>query len=178
MYGTVCKNVELYQVKIKSDAVDEFEIDVQVINAEKPVFTHLPNPQIADQKSKNSRIRRLAFSEEITTQDRLPVHVILGAADVQRIKTTEPAVLGPNPDTDPGAEFTMLGWVLAGKTLLHNLETKKEFFACSSRDEFNQMCSQEVLGLTDSDDNQEPFHENFQAKLHRLKDGTYSTRLP
>ena len=103
MYGAVCKNVELYQVKIKSDAVDDFEIDVQVINAEKPVLTHLPNPQIADQKSKNPHIRRIAFSEEITTQDRFPVHVILGAADVQRVKTTELAVLGQNPDTDPGA---------------------------------------------------------------------------
>ena len=84
-----------------------------MINAEKPVLTHLPNPQIADQKSKKPRIKRLAFSEETATQDRLPVHIIFGAADVQRIKTTEPAVLGPNPDTDPGAEFTMLGWVLA-----------------------------------------------------------------
>ena len=72
----------------------------------------------------------------------------------------------------------MLGWVLTGKTLLQNLETEKEFFVCSSCDEFNQMCSQEVLGLTDSDNNWEPFHENFQAKLQRLEDGTHSNRLP
>ena len=41
------------------------------------------------------------------------MHIIFSAADVERIKTTEPPVLGPNPDPDPCVEFTMLGWVLA-----------------------------------------------------------------
>ena len=113
MYGTACKDIELYQVKVTSNAIDDFEMEVQVVNTEKPVLTHLPNPRIADQKSKNLRIKRLLFSEEITDQDRLPVHIIFDAADVQKIKTTGPPVLGPNPDTDPGAAFTMLGWVLA-----------------------------------------------------------------
>ena len=81
-------------------------------------MTHLPNPRIADQKIKDPRIKRLVFSEEIADQDRLPVHIIFGAADFQRIKTTERPVLGPNADTDPGVEFAMLGWVLAGKTPL------------------------------------------------------------
>ena len=36
----------------------------------------------------------------------MPVHVIMGAADIQQIKTSEPAVLGKN--LDPGAEFTLL----------------------------------------------------------------------
>ena len=70
MYGTVCKDIELCQVKIKSDAIDDFEIEVQVINAEKPVLTHLPNPRVAEQKINNPRIKRL------------PVHIIFGAADV------------------------------------------------------------------------------------------------
>ena len=55
------------------------------------------------------------------------MHIILGAADVQQIKSTEPPVLGPNPDTDPGAEFTMLGWVLAGKANITNHREREEF---------------------------------------------------
>ena len=39
----------------------------------------------------------------------------------------------------------MLGWVVAGKTLLANTETEKEFLACRSHNKFNQMCLQEVL---------------------------------
>ena len=38
--------------------------------------------------------------------------MILGAVHIQRIKSTEPPILGLNPDTDSGAKFTMLGWVL------------------------------------------------------------------
>lgn len=64
------------------------------------------------------------------------MHVILGAADIQRIKTTEPAVLGTNRDTDPGAEFTMLGWIITGKSMLSSTKTEKDFFLKSSQDEF------------------------------------------
>lgn len=44
----------------------------------------------------------------------LPVHIILGAADIHRVQSIEPPILGLNPNTDPGEEFTMLGSVIAG----------------------------------------------------------------
>ena len=62
---------KLYQIKIKSDATDDFEMAIQVVNAVKAVLTHLPNPIIADQKSINPRIKRLSFSEKIADQDML-----------------------------------------------------------------------------------------------------------
>ena len=141
-------------------------------------MTNLPNPRIPELKLKNSRIRRLVFSEEAATAEKLPVHVILGAPDIQRIKSTEPAVLGSNPDTDPGAEFTMLGWVIAGRSILPNTGEEKGFFLNSGQDEFVQMCSQEVFGLADVVNTQELFHADFVDQLQRLEDGTYSTRLP
>ena len=85
-------------------------------------------------------------------EDNLPVHVIIGAADIQRIKTTKPVVLEVDPDIDPGAEYTMLGWVITGKLTPLSAETEKGFFLNSSQGEFEQMCSQEVLGLTDKAD--------------------------
>lgn len=56
------------------------------------------------------------FSEEqALTADKLPVHIILGgAADIHRVQSIEPPILGLNPNTDPGEEFTMLGSVIAG----------------------------------------------------------------
>ena len=48
----------------------------------------------------------------------------------------------------------------------------------ASHNEFNQMCSQEALGLTDSDYRQGVFHGNFIAQLQLQEDETYSTRLP
>ena len=41
-----------------------------------------------------------------------------------------------------------------------------------------QMCSQEVLGLTDVENTPALFHEGFVNQLQQLEDGTYSTRLP
>jgi len=178
MYGTVDRQVEIYKATVESNVVEDFGFELECINAEKPVMTYLPNPRISELKKANHRIRRLNFSEEAVTEDNLPVHVILGAADIQRIKTTEPAVLGKNPDADPGAEFTKLGWTITGKSMLSGTETEKSFFLKSSQDEFNQMCSQEVLGLSDEPDVQGLFHEDFKNQLQRLGDGTYSTRLP
>ena len=96
IYGTVDKQVEIYKVLVESNVIESFGFELHCINAEKPVLTHLPNPRITELKKANHRIRRLNFSEEALTEDNLPVHVILGAADIQRIKTTEPAVLGSN----------------------------------------------------------------------------------
>ena len=72
----------------------------------------------------------------------------------------------------------MLGWIITGKSMLSGTETEKGFFLKSSQDEFKQMCSQEVLGLTDNSDEQGFLHEDFKNQLQRLDDGTYSTRLP
>jgi len=129
-------------------------------------------------KLKNSRIRRLVFSEEEATAEKLPIHVILGAACIQGIKITEPTVLGSNPDTDPGAEFTLLGCVIAGRSILPNTGEEKGFFLNSSQHGFVQMCSQEVFGLVGLVNTQELFHADFLDQLQRLEDGTYSTRLP
>ena len=117
MFGTVQRRVQIFKVTIQSNAVDGFRLDLKCINGEKDMLTHLPNPRIKDLKKKYNRFRCLKFSDEDTEEDKLPIHIILGAADYQRIKTTEPPVLGPNPDVDPGAEFTMLGWTLTGKTV-------------------------------------------------------------
>ena len=68
MYGTVDKQVEIYKVYLKSDAIDDFEMEFQCINAEKPVLTYLPNLRIPELKLNNSHSfrRRGSNSTEIT----------------------------------------------------------------------------------------------------------------
>lgn len=72
----------------------------------------------------------------------------------------------------------MLGWTIARKSMLSGTETEKSFFLKSSQDEFNQMCSQVVLELSDEPDVQCLVYEDFKGRLQRLRVGTYSTRLP
>ena len=128
MYGIVSRQVEIYQVTVSPEVVDDFEMDFSCINGEKEVLTFLPNPRIRALKKRYGRFRCLNFSDKNVKEDKLPIHIILGASDFQRIRTMEPLVLGPNPNSDPGAEFTMLGWTLTGKTVGNGAEAEKGLF--------------------------------------------------
>ena len=136
MYGDVTKLVEVYRVTVESLAVDNFIIELECINAEKGVITYLPNPRIEQQKRECPRIRRLTFNEEGTEEDSLPVHIMLGVADFQRIRTTESPILGKNPNIDPGAEFTMFGWTLLGGARADvKGSAEKQFLLCTGQEE-------------------------------------------
>lgn len=178
MYGTVTKRVELHSVNIQSTAIEGFNLDVQCINAEKDILTFLPNPRIKELKRRYPRLRKLPLSDEETLTDNIPVHIILAAADYQRIRSTEQPILGKNPDADPGAEFTMLGWILYGRLMSDSHSVEKEFFLNSSQSEFERLCSLDVLGLVDSPTPNTSFHEDFTEHLQFTPDGYYETRLP
>ena len=178
MYGTVTKRVEIYRINVTSNAVEGFSLDVDCINAEKPVLTHLPNPKITELKRKFQRLKRIQFSDEDSSDQQLPVHIIFGAAEYQRIRSTEQPIVGVNPDTDPGAEFTMLGWMLFGRQILESSTAEKGFFVKSSQKDFEQLCNVDVLGLTDPPNNDSEFHEDFTQHLLKKEGGYYETRLP
>jgi hypothetical protein len=77
MFGTVDKLVEIYQVEIISKTSGAaFQIDC--INAEHPLIMQLPNPQIKRVKEQQLCMRRLVFTEEDSTDEYLPVHLLLG----------------------------------------------------------------------------------------------------
>ena len=57
-------------------------------------------------------------------------------------------------------------------------ESEKEFFVNSGPEEFERMCSLDVLGITDCADKPKLFHEEFKEKLKKEEDGYYTTRLP
>ena len=180
MYGTMRKIVEVYSVTVHSLAVEGFSIDVECINAEKDVLTHLPNPNIKALKKQCGRFRRLTFTEEATRSDTMSVHVILGAADYQRIRTTEPLILGVDPDKDPGAEFTMLGWTVYGsRPVTEGVTAEKQFLLTTGQEEFEKLCSLDVLGLKDTRTTKNKnIHEDFLQQLHKTQGGFYETRLP
>ena len=179
MFGTMRRNVEVYQVIIQSLAVEGFSLELECINAEKDVLTYLPNPNVHNLKKQYGRLRRLNFTEEETRGDSMPVHIILGAADYQRIRTTEPLILGANPDKDPGAEFTMLGWTLYGRQPATESGTEKQFFLKTGQEEFEKLCSLDVLGLADTGTKEDAMiHEEFLQQLTKTPRGYYETKLP
>ena len=178
LYGTIKRNVEIYNIKLSSLIFEDFTIDIKCTNAEKDVLTYLPTADIQQAKKRDGRLKRLHFTDNGDGSELQPIHIIMGASDYQRIKTTEPPILGKNPDQDPGAELTMLGWTLTGRMVSAYTECEKEFFVNSGPEEFERMCSLDVLGITDCGDKSKLFHEEFKEKLKKEDDGYYTTRLP
>ena len=180
MYGTVTKHVDIFDIHIESTAVAGFSLDVECIHAEKGILTLLPNPNVKTLKRNFGQLRRLPLCDEENISKELPVHIILGAADYQRIRSTRKPILGADPDQDPGAEYTMLGWVLCGQTESNDKPVDKEFFLSSSQSEFEKLCSLDVLGLVDKQraTSDEQFHEDFSENLKQTENGSYVTRLP
>ena len=137
----------------------------------------LTQPDDQGCKEAVAKIRRLKFSDDEGSDELQPVHMILGAADYQRIKTREPVVLGKNPDKDPGAELTMLGWTLCGRRTQLSSGIEKSFLLNTGREEFEQMCGLEVLGLSDTN-SESIFLQDFSENLHQTNEEYYETRMP
>ena len=177
MFATVTKMIELYNIKIKSTTGNHFSLDLNGINEERDLLTYLPNPKIKLLKRHQRQLKRIKFGNEETTMKQLLIHIILGVADYQRIRTAEPPILGNDPENDPGAEYTILGWILSGKIIATDGEGEKLFFVKTGQKEFGQLCSLDVLGLGGVEDNPTLCHEDFQDQLCYDDKGYYKTRL-
>ena len=125
LYRTIKKNVEIYKVKLSSLMFEDFTINIECTNAEKDILTYLPSADIKQAKKKDGRLRRLQFTDYNNANGLQPIYIIMGAVDYQRIKTTEPTILGKNPDKDLEGELTMLGWTLTGRMVTSHTETEK-----------------------------------------------------
>ena len=99
---------------------------------------------------------------------------MLGVAYFQRIKSIEPPILGNKPEKDLGAEFTMLRWTLCGSVR----QSAKHFLLNTGQEEFERLCSGDVLGVTDSVDTSSFENMEFKEQLVQNRDGFYETRLP
>lgn len=52
-------------------------------------------------------------------------HITMGTADLKRINTTKPVVLGEKPNKDPMEDRIMLEWTLNDKSIDISEEVKK-----------------------------------------------------
>ncbi len=107
----------------------------------------------------------------------MPVHVMLGVSDFQRIRTSGTLILGTNPDLDAGTEFTMLGWMVFGGKQ-QGARLGKQLLLHTAQEEFEKLCNLDVLGVADPIDKQVFVHENFKQQLEKNEQGFYETRLP
>ena len=123
------------------------------------------------------RLRKLKLSDEVESADQLPVHVILGEADYQRIRSTETPILGNNPDL-PWSGIHYAGMDLIWEAYFRRRWCGEGIPLTLSRSEFKRLCSMDVLGLDDTNTLNPSFHQNFKEQIEFKSEGVYETRLP
>ena len=177
MFGDVSKLVEIYEVELQSKSKD-FHMTMECINIERDIITQLPNPEIAELKKKQPQLRRIRFSEEDSKDSKaklLPVQILLGVSDYNRIRIQSAPVIGRYPDY-PVAEQTKMGWILSGgKTI----GSAREFchLTMTGQEQFEKLCRIDVLGI--KDDHEPDFnHEVFKSQISSMENNHYSTKLP
>jgi hypothetical protein len=108
------------------------------------------------------------------TKAELPIHLILGAGDYSRIKTTtKPKSSQPG---QPIAELTFLGWTTmsAGE----EVDFSNVYRTKSSAADYEELCSLDVLGLKDHPEQVQQFiYKEFQEQLTQSVEGWYETGL-
>ena len=134
------------------------------------------NPNIPELKRRQPQLAGLKFAEEHSSEGYLPVHILLGVQDYQRIRTPKLPIFGRNLKTDPGAEYTKLGWVLIGGNI-DDQANKLCYLSLTGPEQFAQLCQTDVLGLEEPAKEGNFNHEEFKNQIQMI-DGHYQTKLP
>ena len=173
MFGTSTKLFGIYDLKI-SDTSNKFHIKTEVTRVERGELLSLDNPKYKEIIASNSHLQGISM-EDHDEKERLPVHLIIGSGDYSKIKTaTKPRVATPG---EPVAELTKFGWTIMSPGEEVNLNPM--FLTQVHRDNYEQLCRLDVLGLRDSQtDDQQDVYSEFKEQLTRSEEGWYETNLP
>ena len=174
--GSIRKRVEIYKIRLRS-LFSDFELEIQVNNTEKDIITHLPNYNIGKLKFKYKELTNLKFSDENSTENNLPVHIILGTKDYNRIKTTKAPIICHDGEMIV-AECTKLGWILSGGVNIGDDYFAERGFLLTNEQQFERMTKLDLLGITEREETAGDFHDEFMKGLRQTKNGRYIANLP
>ena len=173
MLGAVTKRVELSTVNVK--AVDgSLELKVDVTRVDKRELLLIDNPKYQQLIATYSHLEGLQM-EDTDRKEQLPVHLILGASEFARIKTTErPRVGRPG---EPVAEQTKFGWIILSPG--NEIDCTNMMLAQTGKADYEELCRLDVLGLEDTPEHdQMTVYSEFKEQLVRHEEGWYETGLP
>ena len=174
MYGSENRMVEVFDIKITSQSGNT-DLWIEATNVNRPVITEIPNPWIRRVKFKEPKLRGIRFTEEKSAGDLLPVHLLLGVQDFNRIKMERAPIIGGSKQR-PVAEQTTLGWILyAGGA--NSPVINKCYLTMTGPQQFQAMVRLDVLGLEEPAE-QSFNHEEFKKQIQMTAQGKYQSCLP
>ena len=170
MLGSTTTRVEIYAASIKS-LDQKFELEIEMSKINKPELMKLNNPNYAHLLERYKHLNGAKF-EDPDTRTQIPIHLVLGASDYAKIKTTTAQKVGK--PGQPVAEKTLLGWTVMSP----GKEEGPILLTQSTTIDYEQLCALDVLGLPDRNENdQKTVYEEFEEQLSRDQAGWYETTL-
>ena len=131
--GVETRTMQVYKVVMRS-VTGDFSLNVNVTKIEKRKMLTLDNPRYSDLVKSHPHLRGVEM-EDSDTKARLPVHVIIGANDLAKIRTSDRLRVGRRGD--PVAERTRFGWtIMSPGTDLGNA-----YLAVNSTVDHNRLCA-------------------------------------
>ena len=172
MMHTTMRKIQIYNLKI-SNCEEDFELCTDVSKVEKNVLLSLANPNYEGMIRKFSHLKGIKMIET-DTKSELPVHLVLGASEYSRIKTSVPPKIGSIGE--PVAEYTRFGWTIISPGT--ELDLSNLYLTRSTDEDYDRLCSLDVLGIQDSpSNNTNSVYEDFKQQLVRSDEGWYETGL-
>ena len=169
---TSSRKVEVYRLRI-NDVEENFEICTEVTKVEKKALLTLPNAHYDEMIQKFNHLKGINMIDK-ETKEIMPIHLILGASEISRIKTsTRPRIGVPG---EPVAEYTKFGWTMMSpgkETDLSNIYLTKTVI-----DDYDRLTRLDVLGIEDrATGDQDSVYSDFKEQLRRSNEGWYETGL-
>lgn len=171
--GTVTKRTETYNVQV-SDTKGNYTIPLSANRVGRAELLCVENPNYREMIGKYRHLKGVNM-EDTDTKSLLPVHVILGASDYAKIKTSTSQRTGAIGE--PVAEYTLFGWTIMSPGTEQNLDSM--FLTQTTSTSYEELCRMDVLGLEDKPNgDQSVVYEEFLEQLSRSPEGWYETGLP
>ena len=171
--GTTTRTMQTFNVLIESVSSD-FQLEVNVTKVEKRELIILGNPGYPKLLEGHSHLRGVVM-DDVDEKDNLPVHIILGANDFAKIRTSEKLRVGRRGD--PVAEFTRFGWTIMSPGASAG-STNAFLTLNSATSDYEQLCALDVLGLAEQSGSQAEVYDEFKETLKRSPEGWYEVALP
>ena len=170
MMSTTTTQIEMFKYEIKNEK-ETFSIKMDVSKVDRRELLTIPNPRYKEIIRSYPHLQGVVI-HDTDEKAELPIHMIIGASDFAKIKTpSKPRVGKPG---EPVAELTSLGWALISPG--NEADLSNIFLTKSSKVEYEQLCSLDVLGLKDEEE-QDIVQQEFSEQLQRSLEGWYETGL-
>ena len=166
---TANRKIEVYKLKI-TNVEESFQLCTEVSKIEKPSLLSISNPHYEQLIQKFNHLKGINMVDT-SDQERYPINLILGTNEICKSKTTVRARVGT--PGQPIAEYTKFGWVIMspGK----DLDFSEVYLTRSVSEDYDKLCSLDVLGIEDTDD--QNVYSDFKDQLVRNTEGWYETGL-